>query len=140
MSRIADALAQIELARKYTSELLDASTVDEWFKMPAEGVTHLAWQVGHLASAEYFLCLTRVRGLKPEDLAFITPEFRKPFSRGSVALPDPTAYPSVAQIRTTFDRVHEAVLREVPDFADSDLDGAVDAPHRIFKTKIDCLR
>jgi hypothetical protein len=140
VSRISDALAQIELARKYTRELLDTFAEDEWFKMPSEGVTHLAWQVGHLASAEYFLCLTRARGFKPEDLEFITPEFRKTFGRGSEAVPDPAAYPSVAAIRATFDRVHEQVLREVPTFDDADLDGPIDPPHRICKTKIECLR
>ena len=67
MSRVGDALAQIEVVRSYTRDLIDTFAAGDWFKMPAEGVTHLAWQVGHLASAEYFLCLTRVRGLKPED-------------------------------------------------------------------------
>ena len=48
-------------ARKYTDSLLAEIPDEQWFTMPG-GITHVAWHVGHLASAELRLCLIRIRG------------------------------------------------------------------------------
>ena len=48
--------------------LFFAADPAEWFRQPTEGVTHIAWQVGHLALAEYWLTLERIRGRRPDDL------------------------------------------------------------------------
>ena len=55
MSLMQTALDRIAFSRRYTLGLLDGVPEAEWFRMPAEGVTHVAWQVGHLAMAEYRL-------------------------------------------------------------------------------------
>ena len=62
MSRVQTSIAQIRQARGYIEDLLSHIAVDDWFRQPAEGVTHVAWQVGHLAVAQYGLALKRVRG------------------------------------------------------------------------------
>src|SRR5947208_5071025 len=103
MSRLRDALDRIAFARTYTTGLLDTIDPADWFRTPAEGVTHVAWQVGHLAFAQYLLCLKRVRGPRPDDEALIPTAFLKAFARESVPDPDPAKYPPAA-IRATFDR------------------------------------
>ena len=45
---------QIEFARRYTLILLQDLDDADWFRQPSEGVTHIAWQVAHLAMAEYY--------------------------------------------------------------------------------------
>ena len=59
---------QIKDAREYTLSLISDLEPDEWFRMPTEPVTHIAWQVGHLAMVEFRLCLERLRNLQPGDL------------------------------------------------------------------------
>jgi hypothetical protein len=138
--RISDALDRIRFARKYTLEFVDAVPQLEWFRMPAEGVTHVAWQVGHLAIAEYRLCFTQLRGFRPGDEAFFPPGFLDPFKRTSTPSPDPAAYPAPAVIRRVFDAVHVQLLDELPEYPDSDLDSPVNVPHRLCRTKIESLR
>jgi hypothetical protein len=140
MSRIRDALDRIVFARTYTRELLDTIPESDWFRMPAEGVTHVAWQVGHLTMAQYALCLSRVRGPRPDDEQLIPAAFIQAFGRGAVPNPDPAKHPPAAEIRATFDRVHERVLAELADFPDADLDTPLSTPHRLCKTKIETVR
>jgi uncharacterized damage-inducible protein DinB len=140
MSRLRDALDQIAFARDYTRGLLDTVPGADWFRMPAEGVTNVAWQVGHLAMAEYRLCLERLRGTHPEDERLIPAAFLKAFGRDSVPDPDPAKFPAVDEIRTTFDRIHAQVLAELADFPEADLDSPVLTPHRFVRTRIGALR
>jgi hypothetical protein len=140
MTRVQGALAQIRHVRKYTLSRLEPIPVGEWFRMPAEGVTHVAWQVGHLATAEYHLCMARIRGRRPDDEQFIPQAFVKSFGRGSVADPDPAKNPTVEEIRATLDRVHEHAMAELADYPDAEIDAATAPPaHPMFATKFGAL-
>lgn len=140
MSRLTDATDQIVFARAYTLGFLDTIPPAEWFRMPAEGGTHVAWQVGHLAFAQYRLVLERVCGLPADAEAVLTPAFLKTFGRDSVVDPDPASYPPAAEIRAAFDRVHQRILAELAAFPEADLDSPALTPHRLCRTKIECLR
>ena len=62
MSSLIDvARRQIEFARKYTLELLADVADDQWFAIPSGAASHIGWQVGHLAMAQYGLTLLRIR-------------------------------------------------------------------------------
>ncbi len=136
MSRLDLAIEQIAFARGYTIKLLDNTKAEDWFRQPPGGVTHIAWQVGHLAIAEYWLALVRIRGQRPGDEAFIPKAFQAPFERQSVPTFDPTRYPSQAEIRTVLDRVHEQTLRELKGLDESELDQPILKPHPLAKTKL----
>ncbi|MCE9546567.1 MAG: DinB family protein [Planctomycetia bacterium] len=138
-ARLQLAFNQIQDARSYTLPMLDDLAPEDWFRMPAEGVTHLAWQVGHLAMAEFRLCLERLRGLEPGDRDLVSKDFLRLFSKGTTPEAKPGDYPPIEEIRGTFDRVHAAVLREVPAYAGDDLDTPLANPHPIFKTKLEAL-
>ncbi len=140
MSRLRDAIDQIIFARKYTCDLLDTIHPEDWFRMPVEGVTHVAWQVGHLAFAQFRLVLERVRGVRPEDESLICPVFIRMFGRDSVADPDPSKYQPMAEIRASFDRIHERLLANLPLVPDSSLELPPLTPHRLCRTRIECLR
>src|SRR5262245_6374741 len=129
------AIEQIVFARNYTIRLLDHTDPADWFRMPAGGVTHIGWQVGHLAFAEYRMALLRIRGARPEDALLISEEFMHPFRAQSVPQPDPAKYPSQAEIRAVFDRVHEQTLRELRVLDEAQLDTPVAIPHPLAKTK-----
>jgi hypothetical protein len=136
MSRLQLAIEQIVFARNYTIGLLDQTPEAEWFRLPAGGVSHVACQVGHLASAEYRLALWRIRGSQPQDTDLISEKYRHLFGYESVPDPDPTKYPCQAEIRAVFDQVHEQVLRELRGMNDGEMDQPVLHPHPFAPTKL----
>lgn len=137
-TRLTVVLDQLRMTRKYTLERLHDFHEDEWFAMPG-GVTHAAWQAGHLAMAEYRLCLDRIRGVRPDDERIISTEFLMLFGKGSGPNPDPSVYPSRSEIMATLERVHEAALSECATLTDADLDATALKPHPWFTTKIGSL-
>lgn len=136
MSRLQLAIEQIQFARDYTKRLLAATDDDDWFRQPPGGVTHIAWQVGHIAVGEYWLALVRTRGQRPEDEALIPMAFQQPFERFTTPSFDATKYPSVAEINAVLDRVHEQTIRELRDMDESELDKPILKPHSLVKTKL----
>ena len=56
-SRLEIAVKNIEFARNYTLGMIDDLNEADWFRQPSEGVTHIAWQIGHLTMAEYALTM-----------------------------------------------------------------------------------
>jgi uncharacterized damage-inducible protein DinB len=136
MSRLQDAIERIVFARGYTLRLLETVSPSDWFKMPAEGVTHIAWQVGHIAYAEYRLTLLRLRGVRPEDEQLMLPSFQAIFRPQTEPSPDASKYPTPAEIRATLDRVHAQVMLELPATPDSELDSPITPSHDIARTKL----
>ena len=134
MSRLQLAIEQIVFARNYTTGLLDQTPTDEWFRLPPGGVSHVAWQVGHIAFSEYRLALWRIRAERPGDAALFSPEFKRLFGADSVPQAG-SAYPP-GELRAALARVHEQVLRELPALHDAELDQAVPHPHPFAKTKL----
>lgn len=139
MSRLQMAIDQIVFARNYTVWLLDSVGEKDWFRRPAEGVTHVAWQVGHLAMAQYRMGMDRIRGPRPEDAALISEDFLRHFGRDSTPDPDPSKYPSPGEIRAVFDRVHRQLLRELPGLPESELDAPLVKTHSKVNTKLGAL-
>jgi hypothetical protein len=137
MSRLQLAIEQIVFARNYTIGLLDRTPADEWFRKPPGGVSHVAWQVGHIAFSEYRLALWRIRGERPGDEALFSLEFKRLFGADSVPQAD-SEYPP-AELRAVLDRVHGQVLRELPDLDEAELDRPVPHPHPFATTKLRAL-
>ncbi len=137
MSRLQLAVEQIVFARNYTIGLLDQTPATDWYRQPPGGVSHIAWQVGHIAFSEYRLALWRIRGAQPQDDALFSPDFKRLFGANSVPETDPTMTPE--EIRAVLNRVHEQVIRELPGLDDCELDQPVPHPHPFAKTKLSAL-
>lgn len=140
MSRVKLLVEQMVITRHYTEDLIENVADVDWFRQPSEGVTHVAWQVGHLAVAEYHLALVRVRGEQPADADIITTDFRSLFGKGSTPTADASAYPSPEAIRKVFDVVHRQALAESRKLSEDVLDESIDPPHPMFSTKFGALR
>jgi hypothetical protein len=93
MSRLEIAIEQIERVRKYANSLLDNIDEADWFRQPAEGVTHIAWQVGHMTLSQYRLALRRIRGELATDAEFVPAGFQKLFGKGSTPSSDRSIHP-----------------------------------------------
>lgn len=138
-SRLEIAARHIRSARDYTLSLLEDLSDDEWFWTPEPAITHIAWQVGHLAFAQYGLVLFRQRGRLSEDAELMSGSFRKTFAKGTTPSPDRNDYPEIPEILATFDRIHSQSLQELSAMADSGLDDPIDKPHAAFPTKYGAL-
>jgi hypothetical protein len=138
MSRLSEALEQIDFTRRYNLERIESVPLSEWFTIPPGGVSNIAWQVGHITMAEYRLCLERLRVRTPADEVLIPDAFLKTFGRESQ--PDTIAGYTAEEIRAIFDRVHARVMEEIPSYPDADLDLPPTKPHPLFTTRIAGLR
>ena len=140
MSRIQKALQKIQLARSYSLDLLSNVPDADWYRQPAEGVTHVAWQAGHLAIAEFGLALLRVRGPQPEDGDLVPEAFRSLFGKDSSPSAEADIYPLPADIRNVMDRVHARVMSELEQLDDTICDEPIEGnPHPMFRTKGEAL-
>jgi hypothetical protein len=139
MDRLQFAVDRLRFVRLYVLPLLKGIAPEDWFKQPSEGVTHLAWQVGHITVAQYGLALARIRGKRPEDRELIPEHYFAIFGRGSTVEADPSRYPSPEEIREVMDRVHRHVVEEVRGYRDEDLDQPPIEPHPAFPTKFGAL-
>jgi hypothetical protein len=133
------AIKQIEFARSMTLSLLEDVADDEWLQMPGGSVTHVAWQVGHLAMAQYGLCLFRIRGRQPIDTELMSSAFRKKYSRGSTPDPDSPNNPAPTEIRSVLNRVHEQAMSEMPQYTEKALYEPVDEPFVAYPNKLGAL-
>ncbi len=139
VTRLEIAQKQIESTRSYLLTLLDGLEDADWFWTPTQTCTHIAWQIGHLAMAQYGLALFRQRGRQEVDTTLMTSSFRKRFSKGSTPQADASQYPAPSEIRQVLDRVYEQVMTELPQIADESLDEPIDPPHAAFATKYGAL-
>ena len=142
--RLETVVKNVEFARRYTLSLLEDLHDDDWFWSPSDSnehfTTHIAWQAGHIAMAEYGLMLFRQRGRDREvDAELMSGKFRKLFLRGSEPQPDRSAYPEPQEILAVLDRVHQQVLKEIPNFDGEQLDEPTEAPHAAFATRYGAL-
>lgn len=138
MNRLHVALEQIAAARRYSLMFLEKIPDAQWFKMPL-GVTHVAWQAGHLATAEYRLCLERIRGRAPAEEALIADDFLKLFGRDTTPVEDASQYPGPTDILRVMTAVHSQVEREVAAWPEADWDQPVATPHPQFNTRLGAL-
>lgn len=134
--RLSLAIGQIRFARNYTLGLIADIDDSDWFKQPHEGVTHIGWQVGHLAMAQYGLTMLRLRGKEPEDEQIIPVDFFRRFQKGTQPDADAESYPCPAQIRKVLGQVHERALLELERYSEDELDVKLPEPHAVFDTKL----
>lgn len=130
---------QIQFARDYTLSLIEDVDDSLWYFRPHDSVTHVAWQVGHLAMAEYGLCLFRIRGRTSADSELMSSAFRKKFMRGTTPVETAENNPSPEEIRDVLQRVHERAMRELAVYDDAQLQDPIDEPYAVFNTKLGAL-
>lgn len=138
-ARVAVARDKMRVVRRMTGSFLDGLTPDQWFWTPGEGLTFIAWQVAHLAFAEYGLLMKRQRGARPEDAQLISESFIKRYGRGSIPNPDPAANDPIDAICEAFDAIHAQAQEELLGYTDAELDVPIEGTHPMFSTKLTAL-
>lgn len=138
-ARLEAAIERLRRSRITVRQFLPDLTPEEWFWSPPQYTTHIAWQVGHLAVAQYNLCLRRVRGRTEEDQTLISDAFIDSFRLGSQPVAGAKQNRSVDEIQRVFDAVHHQALTELPLVDNAELDSPVEPPHPAFKTKLGAI-
>jgi DinB superfamily len=135
-TRLQAAAERVERTRRYTEQFLGRLTPGEWFWHPQALTTHVAWQVGHLAVAQYNLCLRRIRGRAAADEALMPEEFFDCFKLGSQPAAGAENNPPLVEIQRVFAAVLAQSLAELAERTDEELDVPADPPHPAFQTKL----
>jgi hypothetical protein len=138
-SMLHGAIRQIEFARQYTLELLEATPQDVWFDVPEGLPTNVAWQVGHLTVSQYGLLMFRMRGRRPADLDLIPGKFRKSYSRQSVPKSDRKFQPSPDELYERLSQIHKLAMEEVAAIEPAILLDPVDMPYAAFPIKLGAI-
>lgn len=134
-------LEDLKQARAYATDMLSHTDESLWFRQPAEGIYHVAWQVGHMTIAQYGLCLKRIRGESASDNEILpVEEYAHLFGKGSLPLPSEHDYPTPVELRTAFENVHTQVLKETAALSEDSLDESAGPTHPMFTTKGGSLR
>jgi len=120
-------------------DFIDGLEPDLWFRMPAEGVTHIAWQVGHITLVNYSLGMMRIRGKRAEDAGLIPESYSASFGRGSVPSRDQTTYPSRERLVEIYKKVNEQLQKEMETYTLEQLEEPSQPEHPLFKTKFETL-
>lgn len=133
------AIGQIDFARRYTLELLEATPHEHWFTMPEGLPTNIAWQVGHLTVSQYGLLMFRIRGRKPEDLDLIPGTFRKAYGRGAIPKTDLATYPAADELLNRLATVHDLAMAELQNVDPTVLLESVGMPYAAFPIKLGAI-
>ena len=132
-------ITEIQRVREYSNNIIQNIDVSDWFCQP-EHVTHVAWQVGHLAVAEYGLGLKRILDETQEHRSLLPESYFTLFGKGSVPRSEPAAYPAPHRILDALNAVHRAVLENLKQISDAQLDQPAEGTHPMFTDKRGCLR
>lgn len=138
-ARLEPALQRIRDARLMTERMIDGLEPDDWFWQPAEAMNPIAWHVGHMAFAEYFLCLVRLRGRTEADRAMISTRFLKKYKQGSQPSGDPDANYKPKEILAILAAVHDQAMKELAERTDDELQVESSPPHPVFETKLGAI-
>jgi hypothetical protein len=133
------ATKQITFARNYTLSLLADIDDELWLTMPKDCATHVAWQVAHLAMAQYGLCLYRQRDRADIDRELLPRGFVQKYGKGSTPNTDPGKNLTPEDIRGTLDRVSDRAIHEMAGISEEQLDEPIDEPYAAYATKLGAL-
>ena len=136
------ALAQMQWMRKYTQQLIESVPSELWYTIPTGTTTHLAWQVGHLAVAQYGLMLFRQRGRVEADMQLMPGWLRKNFGRGSQPAGEESnsgKNPSPSALLEHFSSIHQQACQEVAQLNYATLIEPIEMPYAAYPVKLGAL-
>ena len=138
-ARLEPAINTLLKSRDFTKRFLVDLAPEEWFWSPPAYITHIAWQIGHIAVAEYNLCLRRVRGRTTDDVSLISDAFLGAYNIGSQPVAGAAGNQPLEEIQRVFEAVHVQAIAELGEWDDAGLDVPLETPHPIFKSKLDAV-
>ncbi len=133
------ALGQMKFNRAYLKGLLENVPKELWTVIPGGATSHLLWQVGHIAVAEYGLLLFRQRGRAEGDIQLMPGWLRKNFGRGSQASIDADYNPTPDEMMRLLDAIDDQSHTEAAKYAAGSLLEPADMPYAVYPMKLGAM-
>ncbi len=132
-------LAQMIWVRQYTLQLIQSVPDELWYVIPGSAPSHLAWQVGHIAVAQYGLMLFRQRGRAAGDMEIMPGWLRKQFGKGSVPASIDRSVAQPSDLLHLLALIHKQACFEVATLSDKILAEPTEMPFAAYPTKLGAL-
>jgi hypothetical protein len=120
------------MVKMYLSDLSDADLLVR----PAPGANHIAWQLGHLISAEGYLLGSEMPGA-------VYPELPKGWSeqhdKSTAAMDPPKGFATKAEYLALFEKVRAATLENLAKMPEAALDKPVEGRMKEFAPTVGAL-
>ncbi len=120
------------LLQWYVADLSDADLLVR----PAPGANHIAWQLGHLISAEGHLANGQLPGASYPELPA---GFSDTYGSSGATKDGPDGFLTKAEYLTLFDKVRSVTAAEVAKLSDADLDRPTTGPMAKFAPTLGSL-
>jgi hypothetical protein len=133
------AIGQMKFTRLYLKDLIADFEPREWTLIPDGASTHLLWQIGHIAVAQYGLMLFRQRGRVEGDVSIMPGWLRKNFGKSSQASVEPDQNPTPEELLEKLDAIHRQAIEEGSKLPESVLTEPADMPYAVYPMKLGAL-
>ncbi|MCA8999760.1 MAG: DinB family protein [Planctomycetaceae bacterium] len=139
-ARLNELIARLDFARAYNLKFVEGISETDWYRFAEGNVTHLAWQFGHLAVAEYRLIMGRVVGEERATCEILPSSYSELFGKGSIPREVTGEHPRRDELLTVLSAVHQEVKDLLPTVPESVLAEASLPEHSAFQTKLEVVR
>jgi hypothetical protein len=112
------------VVQRYLADLTDA----ELLMRPVAGANHIAWQLGHLISAEHRM----VEGACPGSMPALPPGVAEKYTKETAKLDSPGDFHPKAVYLKAYEEQRAATLRALDKLSDADLDKPAPAQFSSF--------
>lgn len=133
------AIGQMKFAREYMLGLIEDISENLWTQVPSGLSSHVAWQIGHLAVAQYGLMLFRQRGRAEGDIELMPGWLRKNFGKGTQPSTEPGSNPPRDEFLAILDKIHRRSIEEASSLQPSSLTEPADMPYAVYPMKLGAL-
>jgi hypothetical protein len=133
------AIGQMRFARSYTLGMLESIAGELWNVIPPGAPSNIAWQVGHLAVAQYGLMLFRQRGRAEGDIELMPGWLRKNFGKGTQPSAALEVTPSHEELLAILDNIHQRSLVDADTYSAASLAEPAEMPFAVYPMKLGAL-
>lgn len=133
------AVGQVKFVRDYLLQMLNDISIDLWNVIPAGASSHVAWQVGHLAVAQYGLMLFRQRGRAEGDIELMPGWLRKNFGKGTQPSTSSELQIAPETLLVILENIHRRSLEESANYTPASLAEPADMPFAVYPMKLGAL-
>ena len=127
--------ASLELPQLVVKSYLDDLTDQDLFLRPAEKANHIAWQLGHLISAEHSL----IEAVCPGTMPALPEGFDEQYSKETSASDEPAQFHSKAEYIRLMEEQRAGTLAALESLSDEQLEQPAPEKLQIFGSTVGAI-
>ncbi len=131
----AQALSLLGFSHKMITDMMDGVPAAQATAQAAPANNHVLWTFGHLAMTNDWLA-----GLIDGKPSQMPTSYEPLFNMGSTPTTDPSAYPSLRDVRAAYDRAYDRLVNAAKKRNDAELlEPTAGNSHGFANNKVDCV-